>query len=603
MEKYQSRKIKEYHKFFNVFAYKFRKFNKLELKFLANEILEIDIKDNHKAKILPILINEIYSVIIFKEENAKTFWQVVDYLSHFIKIVNQKSRTDSVFKQLNIKGIEIYHTKESPIYNEKHNKGHLTIFKNKKVCICEEKNNSIRKTHHCYNCENECHKNCLTWKKGNFICPTCILDFFDPLYSTKQKLFQPQILLNKHMYQFYLNKDVFKENNYLVIKCIKSNPQVNIKYNDSEINFPQKSIIKLNNLTIENFKPDKPNNPKRRDKTIILALSENVKNCLKKGLNLFYCEFDEEYEDNEHIKYIFNVYICEKLRSNTLINNEIQSQVKNYEKNKFKSLKKSFNECENSYKIKISLTDPILLKQIKIPVRGEKCTHLNFFCLESYLKNLENTEHRKLKCPFCSKLFLHFEIDFFMVKILFEYQSLLKSYNLEQEITFNQDFTYNFHEAPPLPTPQFSMVSNNKSIHDSNKTENNLDENSSDSENEDSDENFEITSMQRRLTPTSDKVVLFKRGRGRPPGSRNKTPEERIKQKMEIMMRQAQKMYSSSNIRHLTDEENKILESIRPYAKQNLNDRIILDSYYETLQLQKRIKNYVNYKKNGEIVN
>ncbi len=74
MEKYKSKKVKEYHKFFNVFAYKFRKFNKLELKFLANEILEIEIKESNKANLLPILINEIYTAIIFKEDNLKLFW-------------------------------------------------------------------------------------------------------------------------------------------------------------------------------------------------------------------------------------------------------------------------------------------------------------------------------------------------------------------------------------------------------------------------------------------------------------------------------------------------------------------------------------------------
>ena len=43
------------------------------------------------------------------------------------------------------------------------------------------------------------------------------------------------------------------------------------------------------------FRPDK-NNLMRKDKPIIKSLSKNIKNCLKKGLNMIYCEFDEEYE-------------------------------------------------------------------------------------------------------------------------------------------------------------------------------------------------------------------------------------------------------------------------------------------------------------------
>ncbi len=78
------------------------------------------------------------------------------------------------------------------------------------------------------------------------------------------------------------------------------------------MSFPQKGTLKLNNFTIETFKPDKPDVPKRKDKPIILSLSENVKNCLKKGLNLFFFEFDEEYEDHEDIKYIFNLFICKQ---------------------------------------------------------------------------------------------------------------------------------------------------------------------------------------------------------------------------------------------------------------------------------------------------
>lgn len=88
MEKYPSKKVREYHKFHNVMTFRFKKFSKFELKFLALEILDlVKVKNIHmKSEIMPYLINEIYSVILFKNDNPKMFWKMANYLSNFIQV-------------------------------------------------------------------------------------------------------------------------------------------------------------------------------------------------------------------------------------------------------------------------------------------------------------------------------------------------------------------------------------------------------------------------------------------------------------------------------------------------------------------------------------
>lgn len=38
---------------------------------------------------------------------------------------------------------------------------------------------------------------------------------------------------------------------------------------------------------------------------------QNFNNCLKKGLNIFYCEYDYEREENDNIEYVFSISICQ----------------------------------------------------------------------------------------------------------------------------------------------------------------------------------------------------------------------------------------------------------------------------------------------------
>lgn len=115
-----------------------------------------------------------------------------------------------------------------------------------------------------------------------------------------------------------------------------------------------------------------------------------------------------------------------------------------------------------------------------------------------------------------------------MIKILFEYQQLLIDKKLEQEITFYEDGSYKFHEAPPLPTPaesEESLISEKFDMQTKTKRVE-----SEGSELEESDENFEISNKPKLdMSQQSQPFMFFKRGRGRPPGSKNKTPEERRK--------------------------------------------------------------------------
>ncbi len=619
--------FKEYHQFYNVIAYKFRELNKIELKFLSHDILKLSIPDARKSKILPDVINEVYKVILMKNQNNDLFWQVANFLCSYINVIHSEIESEVIFKSLNIKLIEIYHSLRPPPNKDGLCLANAGISKDNIVCICQDDTTRIRMTNICYNCRKETHKKCFQWSKESFICPQCILDNYDPFYRPLSLVSDPQILKNNTIIQFFLHEEDFTGDNLLIIKCIRIGCDIESKYNEMEINFPQKGCVKINGLKAKDFKPDKELSPKRKDIPIMQSLSAK-KNILKRGLNNFLCEYDAEYEDDPKIAYIFDIKIYKQETPMKIIENLLDEQSKIEEKyieEERSFLQQSFEDL-SSYEMKISLVCPLTFKTIRFPVKGESCAHCNVFCLESFLKNLEQTDSRKIKCPICNKPIFKFKIDFLILDILFQYTELKKHQELENEVTIRQNMTCYFIEEGPESESQLenSSISEKNKYKNLNKTKSEddesihkpwIDEQSSGRTNsilnssDESDDNFSVKS--KREIPQMDQP----RKRGRPPTKKPiiQTPIEHSKNVIKttnvpeigqkrrrrrrrktdsLLFRKDICEEEKDNSSHMTfsEEEIRILDILRPFYDANVASRFILDSYYDTVILQKRIE-------------
>lgn len=641
----RSKIFREYHKFNNVMAYRFREMTKTELKFLAENILGMNPRDGLKAKLVPEAISEVYKVLLAKEEKNELFWQVANFLCSHLTIVITDEPYDSMFKSLNIKSIEIYHSQKPPVEQFSDGQFKSGICRDGVLCICQEDNPKIRKTNVCYNCGIEVHKRCFPWKDDLFVCANCILDNYDPFYTGISKVYEPQIMQTNTILQFYLKENDFFDDLALVVKCIRVNPELDCKYNDMEMNFPQKSTVKINGIKAREFKPDRPTMPKRRDLPIVLPLFPK-KNILKRGFNTFVCEFDPEAEEETKGIYIFNIKICKQRSPMEIIEAMIEEQSKDEEKAVEKArgfLHHSFNDL-SSVEIKIALTCPLTFKTIKVPVKGENCSHLNVFCLETFLKNLENSENRKAKCPLCGKTILKFKIDFLILDVLFQYLDLKQKYSIESEVTFKADFTCYFIEQPPEAQnddeqsvksryQKKEAAEGNTSIDNSNKNRSARSPNSvskshstsryrSSSESsidESSDDNFSISSdreeygrggyfgrrgrrrrqMRPRIDPTNDRSIRIEAIKPNEPRREQKPKQIRGRQ-IEHPRYIPRQEYLENERRfngRLTfmDEEVKIIELLKPFHDSTLSPRALLDMFNEEVGLIKRIERDHNF--------
>lgn len=76
---------------------------------------------------------------------------------------------------------------------------------------------------------------------------------------------------------------------------------------------------------------------------------------LKKGLNIFYCEFDYEHEEGEDVKYIYNLYVCHKNTIKGIIEEtlKIETNMRKKLKENENFIVENFKNFDNSIKMKI----------------------------------------------------------------------------------------------------------------------------------------------------------------------------------------------------------------------------------------------------------
>jgi len=100
-------------------------------------------------------------------------------------------------------------------------------------------------------------------------------------------------------------------------------------------------------------------------------------------------------------------------------------------------------ENQETEQVTINLADSITMMPITIPARGEICTHLQCFDLETYISL--NAKHKRWQCPFCNKRSSYVIIDPYFKYILNEMKPLRdKIADIDDKITLYKDLSIIF---------------------------------------------------------------------------------------------------------------------------------------------------------------
>lgn len=193
-----------------------------ELQFLAQDVLQFKLpNDPKKQELVPQLVNEIYTNILLRHDNSAVFWKIVEFFFKYMRVVPLKPSDDSLFQELNIHNIAIYHSSKNPSHSKKAPKAPFSILRNNIICLCSSEQKNIRKTYQCTVCQIQCHKTCLYWNNKDFLCPECLMLYFDPFFEVEERVFsESQLMVDKQIYQFQIERKYFSSEYYLVVKSI-----------------------------------------------------------------------------------------------------------------------------------------------------------------------------------------------------------------------------------------------------------------------------------------------------------------------------------------------------------------------------------------------
>ena len=96
-------------------------------------------------------------------------------------------------------------------------------------------------------------------------------------------------------------------------------------------------------------------------------------------------------------------------------------------------------------KTSLSLTDPMTILPIDIPVRGEICQHLNCFDLSTFVTM--NAQNKRWKCPSCNKRTSFLKVDSFFKYILDKRKILIsemKGDDFDNKVELDKDLSITF---------------------------------------------------------------------------------------------------------------------------------------------------------------
>ena len=406
----------DFHQFYNVVTAILNQYDCIVVKHIAEEIVRLPRKKNKDVFCFKTLISQIFKIIEQRNSQKEEFTRVFRSLRRILCLKLISGPSLKSFGNCRLNCIEVIRPNypisfgEDPVVEMSVSKTVPGL-----MCICRTSIVRLRMKHSCHKCNGQFHNVCYQWTTGEFACPECILDFYDPFYKKLKQIIPLQLIKNTEVFSFELFLDDFDTCKFIVLKSLRIIREKGENYNYCDVNFPQNVQISINDKIILCLEPDVPGFPRRKDFPVIIPIRR--KNLFWEGANFLLIKWTNEVEEFVSAKYLFSVAKSMRLTSSILIEKILRVENSSLEtrlSNGIAFLSQSFKAMD-SHEFRISPICQITLQAVKLPVRGNLCTHLNVFCLMSFLSNLENSETRRPRCPICLKPIFVFKVDFFML--------------------------------------------------------------------------------------------------------------------------------------------------------------------------------------------
>ena len=438
--------ISSYPKYKTVMGPKLKTLTRKLLAFIHNSILKespnsLLTKEEYVDRIQQIS----FSIITGRKQDSKRFWFFIAYFDPLFKIIKRnRQKKSKTFKTISKNLIEIYeepYLKRPKLDFQSIQMG-ITLDKDN-MCVCSE-DTEVSEMHRCVRCNKHFHEDCFKWNTTKPICPFCLILTYDHFKEPLKTVVPIHTLKTKEEFNFFVDPKFFDKTNKLVFRCMRIYGFNHSTYNDHRMNYPQKLTIRLNTKKIVSTQPDEPTNLLRLDSPYEMCIRSDLKTALLKGLNHMTLEYDESYEREDNIVYLFGIFVCYDLEEDGLL-----SKIKNRSHRPYYLMGKQFIKAFFDYQgnceeVVLNTSDPITGMNIVIPARGSLCDHLNVFCLESFIKTYCNTDYRRITCPFCKRLIIDFVIDKYFFKLLNNFYCAYDKIMSEDKLVIYRDLTVSY---------------------------------------------------------------------------------------------------------------------------------------------------------------
>ena len=195
--------------------------------------------------------------------------------------------------------------------------------------------------------------------------------------------------------------------------------------------FPRTGYIKIpkTRFRVDYETPPPPNDSKKRKDKVL-----EIQSVLSEGRNTI--EVVQVMDNKDNFIYMVGIYLCKRFSDFEISEYYLTNKLLSYESS-LNMIKEKFNQdqkdsdvqvqIEDDYSLIVKLACPITFTQIKLPVRGERCEHIEWFSLQNYLHL--NRSYKTFSCPICKKMSINLVFDnfqsFLLSKIDWEASQLL----------------------------------------------------------------------------------------------------------------------------------------------------------------------------------
>ncbi|CAK86818.1 unnamed protein product (macronuclear) [Paramecium tetraurelia] len=320
----------------------------------------------------------------------------------------------------------------------------FTQKKNCPQCLCKirgfkanEEQIKTAQTLRCKGCKEYYHSCCIQKqqqdKQINFMCPACQLSFASPLEKVISVLHEPEIinLVDENKEKTLLFECPNSESNYQIqMRCLQIG-------NVDKLTWPESGEIYLNNLKVIQF--DSKMGQKSGESYIV---TQSVKFGSTNKITILYQQsifkqlmslnISQKQQTETQNYYLFAVYSVKVFSP--------RDWLYDLQKDQSVSIQESSNRISTFINqigettLKVSLLDIQTLNLMKIPGRGFRCTHIQCFDLEIFVK-LNQIENKWI-CPICQQKCHKLVIDQFQKAII---ENIVEQQLKKTEIEFDRD--------------------------------------------------------------------------------------------------------------------------------------------------------------------